>query len=77
MGGGIRSSVTGTQCAAILTMLKRGPITPLDAIREAKCMRLAARIADLKAEGHNITMEMVTQGEKRFAKYSLMRQHNG
>ena len=77
MGGGIRQSVTGTQCAAILAMLKRGPITPLDAIREAKCMRLAARIADLKAEGHNITMEMVTQGEKRFAKYSLMRQHNG
>lgn len=58
-------------------MLKRGPITPLDAIREAKCMRLAARIADLKAEGHNITMEMVTQGEKRFARYLLMRQHNG
>ena len=77
MGGGIRSSVTETQCTAILAMLKRGPITPLDAIRDAKCMRLAARIADLKAEGHTITMEMVQHGEKRFAKYSLMRQHNG
>jgi hypothetical protein len=58
-------------------MLKRGPITALDAIREAKCMRLAARIADLKEQGHNIVTETVTQGEKRFARYSLMRQHNG
>lgn len=29
-------------------MMKNGSITPLDAFREFNCMRLAARISDLK-----------------------------
>lgn len=35
-----------------------GSITPMDAINHCKrCFRLAARIADLRAEGHNIVTE--------------------
>lgn len=58
-------------------MKKNGSITPLDALREFGCMRLAARIADLKHDGHQIgsrTKYSISQcGEKvRFAEYLVM-----
>lgn len=37
-----------------------GKITPLDAIREFGCLRLSARIFDLKRDGHNIISETET-----------------
>lgn len=37
-----------------------GKITPLDAIREFGCLRLSARIFDLKRDGHNIVSETET-----------------
>lgn len=58
-------------------MLRRGPITPMDALREAKCMRLAARIDDLKREGHSISMEMINDRGKRYARYKLIKENNG
>jgi hypothetical protein len=49
-----------TQNSAILAHLKRGsPLTPLEALRLYGCARLAARVCDLKAEGHDIKTEMV------------------
>lgn len=43
------------QAQKILRDLKRGKrITPLDALKNYGCMRLAARIYDLKFQGHNI-----------------------
>lgn len=36
-----------------------GAITPLEALKDCGCMRLAARIADLKKAGHNITSRKV------------------
>jgi hypothetical protein len=52
-----------------------GSITPVEALKEYGCFRLAARIADLR-EVHNIetsTIERVNQfGKKvRFAEYRL------
>lgn len=35
-------------------MITEGEITPLDALREFNCMRLAARISDLRKAGHKI-----------------------
>ena len=35
-------------------MMTEGEITPLDALREFNCMRLAARISDLRKAGHKI-----------------------
>lgn len=57
-------------------MRENGCITPLDALREFGCMRLASRISDLKKLGYKIKKTMVIsknrQGEKiRFAKYEL------
>ena len=40
-------------------MQKYGSITPLDALLEFGCMRLAARIGDLKADGHTISSKMI------------------
>ena len=44
-----------TQCEMILDYMKRyKTITPVDAMREFTCMRLAARIADLEKQGYAI-----------------------
>ena len=66
-----------TQGQAILQHLERcGSITPLEALNEYGCMRLGARIWDLKRAGHRIETRTVTRmtegGEtKRFAEYRL------
>ncbi len=48
-----------------------GTLTPLKALSKFGVMRLAARIADLKELGMNISTEMVkdTLTGKRYAKY--------
>ena len=65
-----------TQTDAILRLLTERPegITALDALREAGSLRLAARIADLRAAGNDIRSEMVTtESGKRVARYRLER----
>lgn len=64
-----------TQADQILLHLQSGQtITPIEALELFRCFRLAARIADLKALGHNILTEMVESPEgKRYARYSLVR----
>lgn len=37
-----------------------GSITPMEAIEKLGCMRLAARISDLKKRGYNIISQRVT-----------------
>lgn len=66
-----------TQCNKILDYMEReGSITPLEALREFGCMRLASRITDLKRKGYIIHKEMETaknrDGEPvRYARYKL------
>lgn len=56
----------------ILSALKSGrSITPLEALRKFNCMRLGARIWDLKQAGHNIIATTVKRRKKHFASYSL------
>ena len=64
-----------SQTDRILTHIKKGPITPMVALERYGCMRLAARIADLKDRGHKISTEIVRLGEKRFARYRLVQMH--
>ena len=63
-----------SQCKAILRHLKRYPLTSLDALRLFGVLRLAARIGDLKQQGHAIESRMieVTAG-KRVAQYRLVK----
>jgi hypothetical protein len=65
-----------TQSAAILALLRERReegLTSLDALRLVGSFRLAARIADLHAAGHEITstMEPLPNG-KRIARYRLV-----
>lgn len=52
---------TQSQCAQILKWLREGkPLTPLMALDNFGCFRLAARIGNLKADGHLIHKDMIT-----------------
>ena len=43
------------QCAKIIAYISEfGSITPLDALREFSCMRLASRISDIKKMGYTV-----------------------
>lgn len=61
-----------TQNAAIARYLESGkPITPMLALSRFGCMRLAARIRNLRDQGYDIDSRMVKLGKVRFASYRL------
>jgi hypothetical protein len=71
MESGHKQAING-QTAAILIYLQSGnSITPIEALDLFGCFRLGARIYDLKRAGYAIKTEMVQDGKKRHAKYSL------
>ena len=51
-------------------MKRRGSITALDAVRFG-CLRLAARIADLRNMGFQIVSKRETKRNKTYARYTL------
>ena len=69
-----------TQCDKILRYLEdTGSITPLDALREFGCMRLGARIWDLKRRGHEITKTLESRPNRygqtvRYARYTMTKE---
>ena len=64
---------TRSQTIEILNVLSKGrTITPIDAFEKFGCLRLAARISDLRAEGHAIITTIANNNGKRFAKYSMI-----
>lgn len=67
-------SVRMTQAGVILALLRIRPqgITPLDALNELGCMRLAARIRDLREQGHHIRMTRESRNGKSYARYQLV-----
>ena len=63
-----------TQCQKILRFIdEHGWITPIVAMEEIGCMRLAARINDLERRGYSFSHEMVKRktdyGEVRYMLY--------
>ena len=55
-------------------LLSGGSITPLEALRDFGCYRLASRISDLKKEGLNIKKTMEKSDSRvtvRYARYFL------
>ena len=61
-----------SQTERILKHLKRGSeISQKEAVELFGCYRLAARIYDLKCDGHNIITKIVRKGTTKFAKYAL------
>ena len=62
-----------TQNDAIREHLMSGKsITPLDALRDYGCFRLAARIDQLRKQGYCITTEFETRNDKKYASYRLI-----
>lgn len=60
-----------SQTEMILSYLRRrGSITALDAFRMG-CLRLAARINDLRADGHQIVSKRETKRGKTYSRYQL------
>jgi len=56
----------------ILNHLKKvGSITPLDALEQYGCFRLAAVIFNLRADGHKIKTKKITRQGKTYASYKL------
>ena len=61
-----------SQIDGIRAHLLRGKaITPMQALKLFGCFRLAAVIFNLRAEGFTIETEMVYDGDKRWASYTL------
>ena len=59
-------------------MIKRhleehGSITPLEALQHYGCMRLSARIWDLRAQGLDIETDIVSRNGAHFAQYRLVK----
>ena len=52
-------------------ILKGKKITPLEALNKWGCMRLAARIAELRKDGMDIRTTSVTRNGKTYAQYHL------
>ena len=67
------------QTPTILAHLKKyKKITPMEAWEEYKCMRLSARIYDIKKLGYDIDRELkTTPNKKRYAEYYLLEKENG
>ena len=66
-----------TQAEMILDYIEEfGSITPLEAIRDIGCYRLASRVSDLRKKGYPIKTKMVSVpnrygGKSNVARYSL------
>lgn len=77
MNTAMTTAATETHARLILEhLIKFGSITPQEALSEYGCMRLGARIWDLRDDGIEIETEMVKAKNRfgkdiRFAKYSL------
>ncbi len=68
----MRPLQASSQASRILGYMVSGKaITPLQAFSRYGCLRLGARIHELKRRGHRIDTDMVRKGGKLVAKYSL------
>ncbi len=64
---------SASQERMILEALKKGEsLTPLESLKRFGCLRLGARIWDLKRKGHDVKKSIVkTASGKRVAQYFL------
>jgi len=67
-------TATISQQDAVLALLQHRPagLTPIDALNEVGCFRLAARVAELRTQGHNIVTIPETIDGRTWARYRLL-----
>ena len=64
--------MAASQAKNILAHLEQHhSITPLEALNEYGCFRLAAVILNLKKDGYEIETQIIKKNKKRFAQYIL------
>ena len=71
----LRGLIMNSQSEQILEYLQAGNVlTPLEALRKFNCLRLGARIYDLRQLGYQINSRLITDEhtKKRYASYSLV-----
>lgn len=57
------ADANSSQCAAILAWLQKGhKLTPAEALERFGCMRLGARVYELRAAGNHISRDLVPVG---------------
>ena len=61
-----------TQQEQVTKRLRRGWTTALDALKDCGCMRLAARVLEMRQGGLTIADKWVEQGGKRFKSYRIV-----
>lgn len=60
------------QTRQVLSYLSRGrSLTALQALDRLGCLRLAARIDELRDAGYGVQTRLVREGGRRFARYRL------
>lgn len=70
----LRTHATTAQCSSILRALRAGrALTPVEALQDFGRLRLAARIYDLRQDGHDIVTFWQQDANKRWAVYRLLR----
>lgn len=52
-------------------LMKHNSITPLEALRRFGCMRLAARIEELRRTGFSVQSAMVSRKGRRYCRYVM------
>lgn len=60
-----------TQAEQVLDILKKQPLTSMQAIKKLGCLRLASRINELRDMGYHIETVMINKNGKRYAQYRL------
>ena len=62
-----------TQKQQLISLLARKWVTPITAFEEASCMRLAARISDIRADGYKVESKWIKAkgGGNQFKAYRL------
>jgi len=63
-----------SQNELVLARLRIGPVTALDALKELGVFRLAARVHDLREQGHQIHSFPARQNGKEFSRYMLVKE---
>lgn len=64
----------GSQTSRLLAMLVAGhAITPQQAYARLQCLRLSARVLELRQRGHDVVGDLVKRGGKVVAQYRLAR----
>lgn len=61
-----------TQQEQITKRLRRGWTTALDALRDCGCMRLAARVLEMRQDCLNVSDKWVEVNGKRFKAYRIV-----